>query len=325
MRFFFQQYSKRIWFLFKIGLVLIFAIALNLQLRGWHAIPGLWEASHKLVCCLTFPKFLLLTGLVCLNIMMEASKWRTLGSLYARVSFPAAVKDILRGWAVGIFTPQRIGEYAGRILSIPKERRKEGIYFVFLGSVAQNLTHLLGVVPILYWEVMKNWQPIWIIGGGLFLTLLYGLALYLYFNIKSPLEFARKRLSSISYLQKHLPNSVLPVPHYHLWQVLVFSIIRYFAYLSLFVFLLKCLAPGVHTGLLYLYIPVVFFLQSGIPLPPAIAFMARVEFALLVLGGFDIDKISITTAGIWLWVLNLLLPSLVGLGLVLVKRTKKMK
>ena len=312
--------SKTRWRLFKVGLVTVFGVALFYQLRGWQGVPGLIEASGRFIRLFLSSYGLIPIALVLANILMESSKWQLLVRLNHPISLRRAVRDVLSGWALGIFTPQRVGEYAGRLLSFPKEGRKKGLYFVFIGSIAQNMTHLLGIIPIAIWWIRTMHDPIAHIAAYLFIICIVSVVLYAYFHLPDLMGYLRHRLSTISYLKKIIPSSTPPVPSPVLLKVLLLSILRYGAYLSLFVFLLKWLAPGQEVALLYLYVPLVFALQSGFPLPPAISFLARIEFALISLRGLSLHEASIAAAGIWLWVLNLLLPSLVGLVLVLLKK-----
>src|ERR1041384_5710121 len=59
----------------------------------------------------------LLSGvlLMLFNWLFEAIKWRLLINAQEHISIKKALKAILAGISISIFTPNRIGEFAGRI------------------------------------------------------------------------------------------------------------------------------------------------------------------------------------------------------------------
>ncbi len=294
-----------------------FGLALYLQIKGWPKGPELQWNLHKLGGTLFGWDGLIALLLVFLNIGMEASKWWVLLRDRHPISFRQAFENIITGWTLGIFTPQRIGEYAGRLIGFDQTQRPLAVYYTFVSSIAQNFSHLIGVIPFLIWGIVDSPPPIPGIGGVGILLLGIGIVIYLYFRIDDLVGYLHRRLGAISYLKNILPSTYFPISSETLGAVLFLSLIRYGAYLSLFVHLLHLLVPEIAVVDLYLYLPIVFLLQSSIPLPPAIAFLARIEFAVLALRGLSIAPGVIAVAGLVLWVLNLLLPSLLGIGLLL--------
>jgi hypothetical protein len=63
----------------------------------------------------------------------------------------------------------------------------------------------------------------------------------------------------------------------------------------------------------------VFLIQSGIPLPPFLSMLARVEIAVIIWSVFERDVMIILSATFSLWIINLLIPSLIG-AIFLVKK-----
>ena len=104
-------------------------------------------------------------------------------------------------------------------------------------------------------------------------------------------------------------------------QALIYSGVRYliysFQYLCLlyfFGFEASCLAT-------FLGILIVYLLQTGIPLPPSTGLLARGNIALLIFGylsGIEGTSMVILSATFSLWMLNVVLPSIVG-ALVVVR------
>ncbi len=80
----------------------------------------------------------------------EALKWKLLIQPLLPVRFLRAFKAVWTGVTLGLFTPNRIGEYGGRLLYIPMRFRLSGIVSSLIGSYAQILaTLLVGIIALL--------------------------------------------------------------------------------------------------------------------------------------------------------------------------------
>ena len=66
---------------------------------------------------------LLVFGLMIINWSIETFKWKFLISKIENVNFFKALIAVVSGVTVSIFTPNRIGEYAGRVFILEKADR----------------------------------------------------------------------------------------------------------------------------------------------------------------------------------------------------------
>ncbi|HUR30492.1 MAG TPA: lysylphosphatidylglycerol synthase domain-containing protein, partial [Saprospiraceae bacterium] len=73
------------------------------------------------------------------NWYLETLKWHSYLSVHAKVRFSRAFKAVTSGIALSLFTPNRIGEYGGRILFMPYAIRWPVVFSTLMGSVSQNL------------------------------------------------------------------------------------------------------------------------------------------------------------------------------------------
>ena len=81
------------------------------------------------------------------NWLIEALKWRALTSNLQHLPVRLSLKAVLSGLAVSMLTPNRMGDFAGRITLLNPENRSEGAMSAFVGAYAQMLAiALLGVV-----------------------------------------------------------------------------------------------------------------------------------------------------------------------------------
>lgn len=80
--------------------------------------------------------------LACLNWSLEAMKWRFLMKKLEDISFFTAIRSVFNGMTVSFFTPNRSGEFAGRIIYLFPDNRVKGALLSLVGSTAQLLITL---------------------------------------------------------------------------------------------------------------------------------------------------------------------------------------
>ncbi|MGH2649288.1 MAG: lysylphosphatidylglycerol synthase domain-containing protein, partial [Ginsengibacter sp.] len=96
-------------------------------------------------------KFWLVISLVFVNWGFEAKKWQVLLKSLQPVSFFTAYKSVLSGVTLSINTPNRIGEYGGRILYVQEGKRIKAISLSIAGSISQLIiTLMMGCFGLVY-------------------------------------------------------------------------------------------------------------------------------------------------------------------------------
>src|SRR6478735_8038026 len=96
-------------------------------------------------------KLLMICGLMVINWSIEARKWQVLLLPIEKMSWWKCLQATLSGVAFAINTPNRIGEYGGRILYVNEGNRIPAMSLTMLGSFSQLLiTMLLGCGGLIY-------------------------------------------------------------------------------------------------------------------------------------------------------------------------------
>ena len=96
-------------------------------------------------------KFWLVIIFVFVNWGMEARKWQLLMKAIQPISFITAFKSLLCGVTFSLNTPNRIGEYGGRILFVKEGNRIKAITLSIAGGMAQLIiTMLMGCFGLTY-------------------------------------------------------------------------------------------------------------------------------------------------------------------------------
>jgi len=291
------------------------------QVLGKGDIGGLYNSFKDQFSKSSKLWFLLCLILMPFNWLLEARKWQLLVKSFYSLDFKSALRGILSGLSIGIITPQRIGEYGGRILVLPSKYNWEGVSSTFLCSIAQNMVNvvlgLLGAIIFLQNHVLEFDQRYLInvtIGGFVFLVILYFLG--------TNLDKVKEVLSNLG-LKKILKpildrlRYLKAVPVQTKMAVLNWSLLRYIIYVLQYVMILYFFGIEIDWLTGVTGVSLIYLLQTGIPLPPLIGIAARGEIALFIWGQFDNNSLGILSASYMLWIINLIIPSLLGLFFVL--------
>jgi len=59
-------------------------------------------------------------------------------------------------------------------------------------------------------------------------------------------------------------------------------------------------------------IATIYLFQTSIPLPPLMGLVARGELAIFIWGNFSANEINILAATFALWIINIIIPALIG-------------
>jgi len=231
-----------------------------------------------LVCFLLMP----------INWLLESRKWQLLISSFYDLKLRSSFRGILSGLTIGIITPQRIGEYGGRILVLPSKYNWEGVSSTFLCSIAQNIVNvalgLIGAFIFLRYHILEFDQQYFI-----YLALIgFVLLLVLYFMLN---EIQRvKRLLTFLGLKDRLKPVVeklrylRSVSNKTKLDIVFLSFLRYVIYVLQYVLVLKFFGIQISWFSGVSGVALIYLIQTGIPLPPLIGIAARGEIALIVWG-----------------------------------------
>jgi hypothetical protein len=86
-----------------------------------------------------------------INWGLETIKWEKMMRPLETISFNNAFKAVLAGCSITMITPNRIGEYGGRILFVAKENRIKAISISILSGISQLIiTFLIGCMGLFF-------------------------------------------------------------------------------------------------------------------------------------------------------------------------------
>ncbi len=277
--------------------------------------------------------FVLCLVLVFVNWGIETSKWQYLIRKIEKVPYLKSYKAVLSGVAISSFTPNRIGEFLGRVFILEKANRVEGILITILGSISQFLvTFILGATGIaIFVMIFKDLITDELgISDDLFIYLYLALALItialfafllmLFLKVSAVKDFVNRLIgNSWKKLKKY--TKVFNLYQFReLLKVLGYSLLRYIVFTLQFYLMLKIF--GVNLPLIpgFIMISIILFAITIIPTIAIAELGIRGSVALFIIGtyleshgvsDFNLD-LGIIAASSGIWLINLAVPALIG-------------
>ena len=281
--------------------------------------PNLGETWQKIKESFNSPLIInlfLVSALMLLNWSLEAWKWKLSVQQVQPVSYFRSLKAIFSGVSFAVTTPNRTGEYLGRVLYMNEGNRIKAISLTILGSISQLIiTVFFGVTGLF---ILKNgiiasglsgW-PAWIniILSGSTVALIF-LTVF-YFN----LNWLVKRMDKLPGIRKYawLINEVEKVNATLLVQLLSLSLLRYLIFGLQYYLLFRFFGLEVNGWQGFWAMAVVFFIMSVIPTIALFEIVQKVYVAKEIFAIFTVNTLGIGLVTTTIWSINLVLPAAIG-------------
>lgn len=294
------------WLPWAISLLAIGYVIYRLMQEDTRTWENLWPLQSQFLIAT-----LIVFALLPLNWGLESEKWRMLVKRwYPGLTLSEALRSVFCGISTGIFTPNRIGEYPGRIMTLSAGYRWEAasvmlvdrliqmVITIWLGAISLYL--LEGLMPA-SWHWTAEWLP--------FIT---GFSLALPFIV---LVFSRQ---FISLIPSHgagakFRSAFSTISLIDIVKLLLLSMFRNLVFTTQFLLLLYGLGMAIelHTALAMVWL--IFFVKSFIPAWTITELGIRETIAISVLSLAMVPASIAFTATFLLYVINLIIPALIGL------------
>lgn len=254
-----------------------------------------------------------------LNWILESKKWQMLIRSFEKQTLLQAIKTVLGGVVFSLFTPARVGEYGGRVLFVKPENNWRAVAATMVGSLSQLLIVLFfgGFGLILFSQHIDMMAAFPRLSMIFIWLAMVSTGIFFFFNIDILINLV-KRINFLTRF-KGVVKAVRVVKQYPkkiLLNAVGISCLRYMVYSLQYLLLLYFFGIKIPLIDAFSGISGIFFIQTGIPLPPIWDLLARGEVAIQFWGIFGANKLSILASTFGLWVINLILPALVGIWFV---------
>ncbi|GAB3538222.1 hypothetical protein GCM10027443_32730 [Pontibacter brevis] len=257
--------------------------------------------------------------LIPVNWGFEAKKWQLLGQKIEHLSFRQAYRAVMVGLTLGFVTPNRLGDYAGRVLALKSEERLRAVGAIFIGRFCQLVATILagsfGLVYFIFRFYLAQYPAV----SMSVMVLLLGLnvaSLLLLYNagamvaVVGGIRPLRKFVSYLSVMSAYTSPEMT--------RVLLLSLGRYFVFLIQFVLLLLLFGVQLRPIEYISGVSGTFFLKSIVPSVSLLSDLGVRELSAMYLFGLlGQVRLQVLSASLSLWLLNIAVPSAVGLVFVL--------
>ncbi|HXL55955.1 MAG TPA: lysylphosphatidylglycerol synthase domain-containing protein, partial [Chitinophagaceae bacterium] len=277
-------------------------------------------------------KFWTVILLAFINWGLEAKKWQTLMEKLQPLSYFIAFKAVLSGVTLSLNTPNRIGEYGGRILYVKEGNRIKAISLSIAGSMSQLIITLFmgcgGLIFIISTNVSASASIIGLsffwIKILLFISSCTVIILLLFFFRLSWLIKIIEKDPAFSRYTQYI-NVLEDFDVKVLLRLLTFSFLRYIVFVLQYILLLQVL----NVQMLWIqgfWIITILFLVLAIVPSFAIADLGiRSKFSTELLSFYSTNTIGIIATTFGIWIINLFIPAVVGSVLIIGIRIFKEK
>jgi len=275
-------------------------------LQSFHS-PLLWNLVAAII-------------LMIINWSIEAIKWRLSIKEIQKVSFLKAFKAVLSGVSFSVSTPNRIGEYLGRLLYMNEGNRLKTISITIVGNLSQLIITLItGCIGIIVlFPKIGGTQIISSIGVK---VILYGVIAVLlvltlfYFRLPLLIKWIDRLPGSRRYA--YLVNALEDFNATVLLQLLSLSAARFIVFIVQYYLLFRLFDVSVSWWQVFWTMSVSFLILAIIPTIALIELFQRKMVVTTLVGVYSANELGITftTAGIWF--INLIVPAIIGSLLIL--------
>ncbi len=271
--------------------------------NNWPLLVSFIQNKFISVSFFSWACLLLLMGV---NFFIESVKWRLVVNDSNPISLSKAITSVLVGQSFAFFTPNRVGEYAGRTLFLDAGNKMLGMAQMAWASYAQLLvTIFVGMIALAF---QINYYPItsaaWVktvqvLSPGVALV-----ALLIFFYNKPFTGW----LSFLNKIQISVPVKT---------NILALSFFRYMIFMLQYVWVAYMFNFDITIIPLLFSVAILFLCLSILPTFSISELVVRGQLLILLLAPFSSNQNEIIFLSSLIWGVNFLLPSIIGLFLLL--------
>ena len=278
----------------------IYSQLANNDKLDWDKFIILFQKNQSVVGI----SFILLLSI--LNRFFEILKWQNLVSYLHKISLPEATKQVLGALTAGLFTPNGVGEYAGKALFFEKSKAKK---IVFLNLICNGIQMILSIV--------FGTIGLWVLGYSYFTFGFWLLAFGFWL-----LAFGLKKFAIKGYSIEKLIRKINEIPKSIHQKNIFLAVCRYLVFSHQYYFLFLAFDVDLPYFTLMATIASVYFLASSLPTFQFLDFAVKGSVAVYFFGILGVNEWIVIFISTLMWFLNVVLPVIIGSYYVMNFKTK---
>lgn len=245
------------------------------------------------------------------NWFLEILKWKTLASLSVETSKKSAAIQSLASLTTSLITPNRIGEYGAKALYFKKSLRKQILSLNLVGNLHQLLATLFfGTSGLIYFiynqEISFNLNKI----SYPIIILLLG--------VIGIIVLWKTRLSKKNLFK----NYVVRISSKQHFKIGFLSFLRYIVFSHQFYFLLLVFNVNISYMDAFTAISTIYLVSSFVPMLSLFDAVLKGTIAIFIFNFLKVDSLTILSITTLMWILNFVIPAIIGSYFVLTFKPK---
>ena len=278
----------------------IYSQVANNDKLDWEKFIILFQKNQSVVGI----SFILLLSV--LNRFFEILKWQNLVSYLHKISLPEATKQVLGALTAGLFTPNGLGEYAGKALFFEKSKAKK---IVFLNLICNGIQMILSIV--------FGTIGLWVLGYRFWVLAILGVPFFLIL-----FSFFLKRIKIKGYSIEKLIHKINEIPKSIHQKNIFLAVCRYLVFSHQYYFLFLAFDVDLPYFTLMATIASVYFLASSLPTFQFLDFAVKGSVAVYFFGILGVNEWIVIFISTLMWFLNVVFPVIIGSYYVMNFKTK---
>ena len=294
------------------------------QVRRQPDLLSSWQTIKESLNSSKIWNLVIVIFLMIVNWSVEAFKWKISIRHIQPVSMLKAFRAVLSGVSFSVSTPNRMGEYLGRILYMEEGNRLKVISLTIVSSMSQLIITLFaGVIGLfcIKQEIVKSAfinhvdLALWlqVLQCGVIIVLVI-LTLF-YFRLSLLINLVEKLRNGNRY--EYLVHALKDVHATLLFRLLSLSATRYMVFAIQYFLLFRLFDVHVSWWQSFWTVNVIFLVLAIIPTFAIAELGLRGKVSLQLLHIFSKNDLGIGFATITIWLVNLVIPAVIGSLLIL--------
>lgn len=297
----------------KIILFIVFIGLIYWQVKSRSGEYNLIDAFNESFSWQQIPYLLIAIVMLPVNILLETTKWKTfINQFQEKFSFQDALKSMLCGSFFGFISPNRVGEFLGRLKRIEPENRSRSLTAGYWGGLAQFIvTFSFGIYMggrtimnhmDIEWSLDRYTLPI-----AFVIILITSLV---YFNLKHVLVLVSK-FPLLRKITKKYPLEY-DVSKRKLLIILFITLSRYLVYVFQYIFILYFFGVDLPFEVLFSSVSTMLVIHTLVPSVPFIDLGVKGTTLSIILSGLSNNELGIFLSVLTIWIINIILPAIAG-------------
>lgn len=246
------------------------------------------------------------------NRFIEILKWQNLASLIQKISVKESTKQVLSALTLGIFTPNGIGEYAGKALYYDKTNTGR---VIFLNMVCNGIQVIYAILFGLFGLCILNQYHTIVSPKVLYLAL--GCITLLIIILLSIRRITIKGYS-IQWIIEQLKE--IPKKTHH--KNFFLALLRYASFTHQYILLYRLFGVENPYFQLLCAVSCVYLLASSLPNFQFLEFAVKGSIAIYIFNILGVNQWIVALVATLIWLLNIVLPVTIGSFYVLAYKAK---